>query len=194
MIRRPPRSTPLYSSAASDVYKRQVPVRACPMRSVPSTEIGIDMAWIGKGETIPTPSNAWQISSRTPRSAKEVGTETVVSVSVLAFSCVGPSRPGVVHVASFKCHVWCGPASIRVRHTSDHATSHAIDPLTCWSERRGHEPQPYRRCAGFLVRYSILCLAWVLGDRCRHAASSRACRTVPDRRSQCRDTARSGGG
>src|SRR5660397_178100 len=26
MIRRPPRSTPLYSSAASDVYKRQTPV------------------------------------------------------------------------------------------------------------------------------------------------------------------------
>src|SRR3546814_12606419 len=26
MIRRPPRSTPLYSSAASDVYKRQLPV------------------------------------------------------------------------------------------------------------------------------------------------------------------------
>src|SRR5665647_1877844 len=25
MIRRPPRSTPLYSSAASDVYKRQIP-------------------------------------------------------------------------------------------------------------------------------------------------------------------------
>ena len=78
-----------------------VPVRACPMRSVPSTAIGIDMAWIGNGETIPTPSNAWQISSRTPRSAKEVGTETVVSVSVLASSCVGPSRPGVVLVTSF---------------------------------------------------------------------------------------------
>ena len=28
MIRRPPRSTPLYSSAASDVYKRQTPERA----------------------------------------------------------------------------------------------------------------------------------------------------------------------
>src|SRR5665647_1853419 len=28
MIRRPPRSTPLYSSAASDVYKRQVVLRA----------------------------------------------------------------------------------------------------------------------------------------------------------------------
>ena len=27
MIRRPPRSTPLYSSAASDVYKRQLPAR-----------------------------------------------------------------------------------------------------------------------------------------------------------------------
>src|SRR5660397_280355 len=27
MIRRPPRSTPLYSSAASDVYKRQIHVR-----------------------------------------------------------------------------------------------------------------------------------------------------------------------
>eukprot|EP00826_Nyctotherus_ovalis_P003201 TRINITY_DN10646_c0_g4_i2.p1 TRINITY_DN10646_c0_g4~~TRINITY_DN10646_c0_g4_i2.p1 ORF type:complete len:126 (+),score=28.32 TRINITY_DN10646_c0_g4_i2:25-378(+) len=26
MIRRPPRSTPLYSSAASDVYKRQIPI------------------------------------------------------------------------------------------------------------------------------------------------------------------------
>ena len=29
MIRRPPRSTPLYSSAASDVYKRQVRLRPC---------------------------------------------------------------------------------------------------------------------------------------------------------------------
>src|SRR5660397_298500 len=28
MIRRPPRSTPLYSSAASDVYKRQLTIRA----------------------------------------------------------------------------------------------------------------------------------------------------------------------
>ena len=31
MIRRPPRSTPLYSSAASDVYKRQEPPRVGPM-------------------------------------------------------------------------------------------------------------------------------------------------------------------
>ena len=30
MIRRPPRSTPLYSSAASDVYKRQLEFRSCP--------------------------------------------------------------------------------------------------------------------------------------------------------------------
>ena len=30
MIRRPPISTPLYSSAASDVYKRQIPTKATP--------------------------------------------------------------------------------------------------------------------------------------------------------------------
>src|SRR5660398_25360 len=35
MIRRPPRSTPLYSSAASDVYKRQ------SMRSVQLLEIAV---------------------------------------------------------------------------------------------------------------------------------------------------------
>src|SRR5660397_259403 len=34
MIRRPPRSTPLYSSAASDVYKRQV--EECPGRRAPA--------------------------------------------------------------------------------------------------------------------------------------------------------------
>ena len=33
MIRRPPRSTPLYSSAASDVYKRQIMASAQPTRS-----------------------------------------------------------------------------------------------------------------------------------------------------------------
>src|SRR5665647_3826421 len=32
MIRRPPRSTPLYSSAASDVYKRQSSQRPCSTR------------------------------------------------------------------------------------------------------------------------------------------------------------------
>src|SRR5660398_179758 len=35
MIRRPPRSTPLYSSAASDVYKRQVLVALLLMRLSP---------------------------------------------------------------------------------------------------------------------------------------------------------------
>src|SRR5674476_1266734 len=34
MIRRPPRSTPLYSSAASDVYKRQVNAYVRPLRSL----------------------------------------------------------------------------------------------------------------------------------------------------------------
>ena len=40
MIRRPPRSTPLYSSAASDVYKRQTPLAAGGSRAptrTPST-------------------------------------------------------------------------------------------------------------------------------------------------------------
>src|SRR5450759_4743413 len=38
MIRRPPRSTPLYSSAASDVYKRQAPFSVIRERE----------GWIGK--------------------------------------------------------------------------------------------------------------------------------------------------
>ena len=32
MIRRPPRSTPLYSSAASDVYKRQMPGKVVDLK------------------------------------------------------------------------------------------------------------------------------------------------------------------
>ena len=40
MIRRPPRSTPLYSSAASDVYKRQA-VRASGAAAVDSHEVGL---------------------------------------------------------------------------------------------------------------------------------------------------------
>eukprot|EP00657_Telonema_sp_P-1_P004937 TRINITY_DN2195_c0_g1_i2.p1 TRINITY_DN2195_c0_g1~~TRINITY_DN2195_c0_g1_i2.p1 ORF type:complete len:108 (+),score=49.92 TRINITY_DN2195_c0_g1_i2:30-353(+) len=46
MIRRPPRSTQSRSSAASDVYKRQVattysvpPLTGCPMRGPPSPEV-----------------------------------------------------------------------------------------------------------------------------------------------------------
>ena len=46
MIRRPPRSTPLYSSAASDVYKRQeenlVGILCVPKHSNPSGEIYSD--------------------------------------------------------------------------------------------------------------------------------------------------------
>ena len=50
----------------------------------------------GEGRDDPHPLQRWQMSSRTPRSAKEVEMETVVSVSVLASSCVGPSRPCVI--------------------------------------------------------------------------------------------------
>ena len=40
MIRRPPRSTPLYSSAASDVYKRQHKSRASPRNGIASSSPG----------------------------------------------------------------------------------------------------------------------------------------------------------
>src|SRR5450759_3604326 len=39
MIRRPPRSTPLYSSAASDVYKRQLRKRLENVRGVGSVTV-----------------------------------------------------------------------------------------------------------------------------------------------------------
>src|SRR5665647_2361108 len=46
MLRRPPRSTPLYSSAASDVYKRQgcskERLRPCPLHSVTTTRTVAD--------------------------------------------------------------------------------------------------------------------------------------------------------
>src|SRR5660398_302858 len=45
MIRRPPRSTPLYSSAASDVYKRQVPhgVALDAWRSGDAYQVALDL-------------------------------------------------------------------------------------------------------------------------------------------------------
>ena len=55
MIRRPPRSTPLYSSAASDVYKRQV----CTVIQHPFSMIGTDGSAVapygvlGKGKPHP---------------------------------------------------------------------------------------------------------------------------------------------
>src|SRR5665647_1150697 len=59
MIRRPPRSTPLYSSAASDVYKRQLFNHESPIRgetfvtrkitrAVAAIHLGIqDRLWLG---------------------------------------------------------------------------------------------------------------------------------------------------
>src|SRR5674476_975365 len=44
MIRRPPRSTPLYSSAASDVYKRQALSKAEHQRHVMLDEQNADLA------------------------------------------------------------------------------------------------------------------------------------------------------
>src|SRR5660397_152052 len=47
MIRRPPRSTPLYSSAASDVYKRQH--RALVAASFPKEHLGGRLRFSGAG-------------------------------------------------------------------------------------------------------------------------------------------------
>ena len=57
MIRRPPRSTPLYSSAASDVYKRQIYqcARLCPLPQFASARTATD----------PNPSQAVQLSCAT---------------------------------------------------------------------------------------------------------------------------------
>ena len=50
MIRRPPRSTPLYSSAASDVYKRQVAGLIDVLGDVRIRQIGI--VWIHAGGNV----------------------------------------------------------------------------------------------------------------------------------------------
>src|SRR5660397_138329 len=54
MIRRPPRSTPLYSSAASDVYKRQAALLAAYMWA--SGELRMWDEWLAFGETMRWPA------------------------------------------------------------------------------------------------------------------------------------------
>src|SRR5665647_2560568 len=49
MIRRPPSSTPLYSSAASDVYKRQCMARASPRSANWSTSASRPAWWEKSG-------------------------------------------------------------------------------------------------------------------------------------------------
>src|SRR5674476_1532781 len=51
MIRRPPRSTPLYSSAASDVYKRQPIGRVGPLRRAKAEPVDQhDASALGKAQ------------------------------------------------------------------------------------------------------------------------------------------------
>src|SRR5665647_2071454 len=56
MIRRPPRSTPLYSSAASDVYKRQELTKANVLLTSfrPSALTKLGLAWKGLHKLYPT--------------------------------------------------------------------------------------------------------------------------------------------
>jgi len=51
MIRRPPRSTPLYSSAASDVYKRQLPYWPDVAGAPQNTIIGGASLWVMVGHS-----------------------------------------------------------------------------------------------------------------------------------------------
>src|SRR5660397_171884 len=67
MIRRPPRSTPLYSSAASDVYKRQLAL--IDILTPNETE-----ASILSGVTVATPEDA----EKAARVLMEKGTKSVV--------------------------------------------------------------------------------------------------------------------
>ena len=49
MIRRPPRSTPLYSSAASDVYKRQFETHAaCNAAAINGTWVAVQTSLVGE--------------------------------------------------------------------------------------------------------------------------------------------------
>ncbi len=54
MIRRPPRSTPIKSSAASDVYKRQVDLRVAVFAEFGKTKVRVGGAdyWFFSGKTI----------------------------------------------------------------------------------------------------------------------------------------------
>jgi hypothetical protein len=56
-----------------------VPVRACPMRSVPSRATDRVISWIGKGVLMPARSRAPAISGRTPSSLKVVRILPVLS-------------------------------------------------------------------------------------------------------------------
>ncbi len=81
-----------------------VPVRACPIMSVPVRAMGIAMAWMGKGVVMPTCSRALLIAVKTPSSPKVVaaveatsaGSASVVRVVALV---VGIQRAGCMGAA-----------------------------------------------------------------------------------------------
>jgi len=59
-----------------------VPVRACPIMSVPASAMGIASAWMGKGYSMPFSERASTISGTTPSSAKVVWCSIVSAFSV----------------------------------------------------------------------------------------------------------------
>ena len=74
-----------------------VPVRAWPIMSVPESAMGMAMAWIGKGWTMPTCSSAWTIGPSTPRSANVSGSGA--SASSAASAAASDSSVGAMSVS-----------------------------------------------------------------------------------------------
>src|SRR5674476_1477056 len=73
MIRRPPRSTPLYSSSASDVYKRQIPYLERGERLMPH-DFFIEVAW---GRALECMGRREDALKRVQRASKIVDNSTV---------------------------------------------------------------------------------------------------------------------
>src|SRR5660397_20388 len=83
MIRRPPRSTPLYSSAASDVYKRQVP-------SVLVRDRDEALRWL-KGEVDEVVD--WSMAGDNPESARIQAVADILEEMITGNFAIEPRVP-----------------------------------------------------------------------------------------------------
>src|SRR5660398_102780 len=91
MIRRPPRSTPLYSSAASDVYKRQEQTgwNLIYLHIAANERIRLG-SWLNTGDRIGHPSREGGISSGTHlHMARKYNGEWVPAEGPLSFDLGG---------------------------------------------------------------------------------------------------------
>lgn len=89
-----------WSSGRPKARVLPVPVRACPMMSLPLSAIGSASSWMGKGSTIPSASRASASSVLTPRSRNVVD---VVGTSVLVRAQASILRGPGIGVAAAGC-------------------------------------------------------------------------------------------